>query len=269
VLEDGSQQMLPYDNSHFKDRVKFFNTGVTIQNSLSVAGQDFYLSVQDAKIKGLVPDDENRRTSFRFNGSKTMGKFSVNYGLNYILQNFNVVDESGFQTEFPGAYDGGIFLLVEQTASNVPLLSYKDLNSKFGQYSNYYNEYAINPYWVIGNLRTTGRSDDILGNVDLNYQLFPWLKATTRVSSSLHFGNQQNNDAPVIVSDWAAANRNAVQYSNKPGNVFTNENYTSRLNFDYYLSGEHSIKSDLSVNYLLGGALQDNRAKDVSGALSI
>jgi TonB-linked SusC/RagA family outer membrane protein len=264
VLEDGSQQMLPYNNSHFKDRIKFFNTGLTVQNSLSVAGEDFYLSVQDAKIKGLVPDDENRRTSFRFNGGKTMGKFSVNYGLNYILQNFNVVDESGFQTEFPGAYDGGIFLLVEQTASNVPLLSYKDLKSKFGQYSNYYNEYAINPYWVIANLRTIGRSDDVLGNVDLNYKLFPWLKATARVSSSLHFGNQQNNDAPVIVSDWAAANRNAVQYSNKPGNVFTSENYTSRLNFDYFLSGDHSITNDISVNYLVGGALQDNRAKDVS-----
>jgi len=264
VLKDGSQQMLPYNNSHFKDRIKFFNTGVTVQNSVSVAGEDFFLSVQDAKINGLVPDDINRRTSLRFNGGKKIGKFSVNYGLNYILQNFNVVDESGFQTEFPGAYDGGIFLLVEQTASNVPLLSYKDLNSKFGQYSNYYNEYAINPYWVIANLRAKGRSDNILGNVELNYQLLPWLKATTRVSSNLSFNNQSNNDAPVIVSDWAAANRNAVQYSNKPGNVFTNENYSSRLNFDYFLSGEHKIINDLSVKYIAGGSLQDNRAKDVS-----
>ena len=40
-----------------------------------------------------------------------------------------------------------------QTASNVPLLSYKDLNSKFGQFSNYYNEYAVNPYWLIDNVR--------------------------------------------------------------------------------------------------------------------
>ena len=264
VLEDGSQQMLPYNNSHFSDKKKFFNTGITVQNSLSIAGEDFFLSVQDAKIKGLVPDDENRRTSFRFNGSKTMGKFSVNYGLNYILQNFNVVDENGFQTEFPGAYDGGIFLLVEQTADNIPLLSYKDLNSKYGQYSNYYNEYAINPYWVIANLRAKGRSDNLLGNVDLNYQLFPWLKATARVSSNLSFTNQTNSDAPVVVTDWAAANRNAVQYSNKPGNVFTDESYSSRLNFDYFISGEHNIVNDFSVRYIAGGTLQDNRAKDVS-----
>ena len=264
VLEDGSQQMLPYNNSHFKDRIDFFNTGVTVQNSLSVAGEDFFLSVQDAKIKGLVPDDVNRRTSFRFNGGKNIGKFSVNYGLNYVLQNFNVVDESGFQALFPAAYDGGIFLQVEQTASNIPLLSYKDLNSKYGQYSNYYNEYSYNPYWVIANLRSKGRSDNILGNVDLNYQLFPWLKATARVSSNLSFNNQTNTDAPVVVSDWAAANRNAVQYSNKPGIVFTNENYSSRLNFDYFLSGEHNILNDFSVRYIAGGSLQDNRAKDVS-----
>ncbi len=64
-----------------------------------------------------------------------------------------MVNEAGFQTSFPGAYDGGVFLLVEQTANNVPLLSYKDLNSKYGQFSNYYNEYAVNPYWLIANIR--------------------------------------------------------------------------------------------------------------------
>ena len=64
VLEDGSQQMGPYNNSHYKDKIKFFNTGLTFQNSASIAGEDFYMSVEDANIKGLVPKDENRRTSF-------------------------------------------------------------------------------------------------------------------------------------------------------------------------------------------------------------
>ncbi len=124
VLEDGSQQSGPYNDSHYKDKVKFWNTGLTLQNSVSVAGEDFFLSVEDANIKGLVPDDVNRRTSLRFNGGKKYGAFSVNYGLNYILQNFSVVNESGFQATFPGAYDGGLFFLVEQVASNVPLLQY-------------------------------------------------------------------------------------------------------------------------------------------------
>ncbi len=264
VLEDGSQQKGPYNDSHYKDKIKFFNTGLTLQNSASIAGEDFYLSIEDANIKGLVPDDVNRRTSLRFNGGKKIGKFSVDYGLNYVLQNSDVVNESGFQTTFPGAYDGGLFLLVEQTASNVPLLSYKDQNSKYGQFSNYYNEYAVNPYWLIDNIRSKGREDDLLGNVDVNYQLFPWLKASARVSSNLSFANETNTNAPVVVSDWAAANRNAVQYSNRAGDVFTDQGFTSRINLDYFLSGDHKIIKDFSVRYIVGGALRDSRSKDVA-----
>ena len=264
VLEDGSQQMGPYNDSHYKDKIKFFNTGLTFQNSASIAGEDFYLSVEDANIKGLVPDDKNRRTSFRFNGGKTYGKFSVNYGINYVLSNYDVVNENGFQTSFPGAYDGGLFLLVEQVANNVPLLSYKDQNSKYGQFSNYYDEYAVNPYFLIKNIRSKGREDDLLGNVIVNYQLFPWLKASARLSSNLAFTNQTNTNAPVFVTDWAAQNRSAVQYSNKLGDVLTDQGFTSRINLDYFLSGDHNIVNNFNVRYIVGGSIRDNRSRDVA-----
>src|SRR5580765_3800588 len=78
-LEDGSIQMVPYSNGHYNDKVKFWNTGVTVQNSASIAGEDFYLSIQDARIKGLILDDINQRTSVRFNGGKKYGNFSVDY----------------------------------------------------------------------------------------------------------------------------------------------------------------------------------------------
>src|SRR5206468_5981404 len=170
---------------------------------------------------GLTPDDKNRRTSFRFNGGKKAGNFSVNYGLNYVLQNYDIANEAGFANLFPSAYNGSIFFLVMQTASNIPLLSYKDWqNNKFAQYSNYYNEFAVNPYWLIGNIRSRGRTDNIIGDIDLSYQFFPWLKASARVSSNLSFNNQDNTQAPVVVTDWAHANRNATQYSNVNGNVF-------------------------------------------------
>jgi len=270
-LEDGSIQMLPYSNGHYKDKEKFWNTGLTFQNSVSVASEDFYVSIQDAKIKGLVPDDENRRTSFRFNGGKKYGNFSINYGLNYIQQNYDVVNEAGFQNTFPDAYNGGLFFLVMQTSSNVPLLDYKDWrNGKFAQFSNYYNEYAVNPYWLIGNIRQKGREDDIIGNLDVNYQLFPWLKASARVSTNLAFQSFKNTNAPVVVSDWAqtvAFNgnpRNSTQYSNRPGIVFDDENYSSRLNLDYFLSGDHGITKDLTVKYLAGGTIRQNKLKDVA-----
>jgi TonB-linked SusC/RagA family outer membrane protein len=269
-LEDGSQQEGPYNNAHYNDKIKFWNTGYTWQNSASIAGEDFYVSIEDAKIKGLIPDDVNHRTSLRFNGGKKYGNFSINYGLNYILQNSNVVNESGFQSSFPGAYDGGLFFLIMQSASNIPLLSYKDLNSKNGQFSNYYNEYAVNPYWLVANIRSKARQDDILGSLELNYQIFPWLKASARLSSNLTFANFKNTNAPVVVSDWAKTvgffgrPRNATQYSDRPGYVFDDQNYASRINLDYYLSGDHKIVNDLSVNYLVGGSVRQNRWKDVA-----
>lgn len=264
VLQDGSQQSGPYSAIHANDRKKFWNTGMTTQNSASIAGEDFYASVEDANVKGVTPSDGLRRTSFRFNSAKKYGNFSISYGINYTLQNSDVVNESGFQNTFPGAYDGGLFFLVLQTASNVPLLSYKDLNSKYGQFSNYYNEFAVNPYWLIANIRSKQRQDDILGNLALNYKIVPWLTATAKVSTSLGFASEKNTNNPVIVSDWAAANRNATQYSNKLGSVVDQSGYTSRINLDYYLSGDHKIGQDFKVGYLAGGSIRQDRAKDVT-----
>jgi TonB-linked SusC/RagA family outer membrane protein len=264
-LEDGSIQMLPYTNAHSEDKLKFWNTGLTIQNAASIAGEDYYISIQDAKIKGLVPDDENRRTSVRFNGNKKFGNFSINYGLNYVLQDYDVLNEAGIQTSFPGSYSGGLFFLVMQTPNNVPLLDYKDWqNGKFAQYSNYYNEYAISPYWAIGNFRSKGRTDNLIGNVDVSYKFFPWLTGTVRLGSSLSFQNSKTTNAPIVVSDWALANRNPTIYSNQPGSVFDDESSTSRVNLDYFLSGEHKIAKDFSVKYVAGGMVRQNESKDVA-----
>jgi len=264
-LEDGSIQMVPYSNGRYNDKIKFWNTGFTLQNSISMSGEDYYVSVQDAKIQGLVPDDVNRRTSFRFNGGKKYGKFSTNYGINYVLSNYDVVDENRFQYTFPGSYNGGLFFLVMQTASNVPLLDYKDWrNSKWAQYSNYYNEFSVNPYWLIGNIRQKGRQDDITGNLDLHYQLLPWLKATARVSTNLLFANFKSTNAPVVVNDWAVANRNPTNFSNRQGIVLDGQSYTSRINLEYFLSGDKQLNKDLTVKYVAGGSLRHNRAKDVA-----
>ena len=263
-LEDGSIQKGAYNDSHYKDKVKFWNTGLTWQNSISVAGEDFYASIQDAKINGLMPDDKNRRTSFRFNSGKTYGKLSVNYGLNYVQQNYDVVNERAMKDLFP-AYNGSIFFQVLQTPSNVPLLDYKDWqNSKFAQYSNYYNEYSVNPYWLIGNLRQKGREDDLIGNLDVHYKYADWLNATVRLSTNLGFSNYKNSTAPVVVTEWAAKNRNATQYTNRPGSVVDAQNSSSRINFDYFLNGDYNINKDFQVRYIAGGTIRKNRYKDIA-----
>jgi TonB-linked SusC/RagA family outer membrane protein len=264
VLENGDQQSGPYNNSHYQDKIKFWNTGLTVQNSVSVSGEDFYLSVEDANIQGLVPDDVNRRTSFRFNGGKTYGKFNIAYGLNYVLSNYNVVNEPGFQVSFPNAYDGGLFFLIEQIGNNIPFLTYKNQSSEYGQFSNYYNEFAVNPYWLIDNIRSKGSTNDFLGNVVANFQVMPWMKATVRFSGDLSFDYQSNTNAPVVVSDWATQNRNNTQYANQKGSVLNNSGSASRYNIDYFISGTKNLSSDWTLGYTLGGSTRENLSNDVA-----
>lgn len=266
-LEDGSIQRGKYSDDHYKDKVKFWNSGLTVQNAFSVSGEDFYFGVQDANIKGITPDDKNRRTSFRFNGSKKYNNFSINYGVNYTLQNFDILNERGMARLSSTAYTGGIFNQILNTPNNVPLLDYKDWqNNKFAQYSNYYNEFGINPYWAIGNLRSKGRQDNILGNFDLNYQIQPWLKATVRFSTSLGFQNNTNSVAPIVVSDWAVnvQRRSGSTYSNKQGSFTSSQSTGTRVNVDYLLSGEKNINKDIKVKYIVGGLVRENTNKDIS-----
>lgn len=263
VLEDGSVQTGLYSPIHKNDRINFWNTGLTIQNSVSLSNEDFFLSVEDANVKGLMPKDQNRRTSFRFNGGKRSGNFNVNYGLNYVLQNYDVVNEAGFPALFP-AYNGSIFFQIMQVSAHIPLLTYKDWrNYKFAQYSNYYSDFFVNPYWLIDNVRQNGRGDNLIGNVDASYQFFPWLKFNLRASTDINFIDFKNTTAPVVVTDWARANRPATNYSNRPGSVFTDQNYTSRINVDYFLSGTKEVK-DFSIKYILGGMTRQNKSSDVA-----
>ena len=263
-LADGSIQSGPYSNKYAGDKKSFYNTGTTQQNNVSISGKDFFLSIDDAIIHGTVPGDKNRRTGFRFNGSKTSNKFSANYGINYVLQNYNVLDEgslAGFNTT---AYTGGLFSLILQTADNVPLLQYKDWqNNKYAQPSNYYNEYAMNPYWAIGNLRQIGRSDQILGNVDLNYQFAPWLKATLKASTDLTFSNFENDDAPLTQTSFGHT-RTPSTFFDKLGQTFTGNTNSNRVNFDGFVSGETGVSKNFRIGYIAGGEVRQNRSKSIA-----
>jgi len=263
-LQDGSIQSGPYSNLHKKDKINFWNTGSTFQNSVSLSGSDYFLSFQDAQIKGLMPDDKNRRTTIRFNGDKKINKFSVGYGIGYTMQNSDVVNENQLQNLYAGSYSGSIMFSVLQTPDNVPLLSYRDQNNKFAQYSNYYNEFAIPPYWIINNLRSKSKSDNLIANATLGYEIAPWLKATARINANINSTRTDNIQNPLVVSDWAIANRNSTQYFNAKGAIFNDMARTSLLNIDYFLNGKTNITKSFTATYVVGGNYREVTEKDVA-----
>lgn len=263
-LEDGSVQMVPY--SYLKnEKKKFWNNGVTLQTDVSYNNKDFYISAQDVEVKGLTPKDKNRRTSVRFNASKEYGKFKTTFNLNYIQGSYDVLNNAGYASRFASSYNGSVYFAVLNTPGHVPLTSYKDPGNKWGQYSNYYNEYFVSPYWIIDNHRSARRSDDILGSARLEYSVAPWLNMTYRLGSSLDFYSYKNTNSPITVSDFAAANR-GQQYRNQPGSVADGSGSFSRITHEFFFNGRKDI-SDFRVSYILGTRYRQNRAKaiDIAG----
>ncbi len=263
-LEDGSIQMVPY-TARPDEKKDFWNNGITHQDDISFSTQDFYISAQNVEITGLTPEDKNRRTSFRFNSSKEYGKFRAGFNINYIQTNTDVVNNAAYANRFASSYNGSVYFTVLNTPMHVPLTSYKDPNNIYGQYSNYYNEYFVSPYWVIANHRSVQRADDLLASMTLDYKIAPWLAATYRLGTNLTFGQYKNSNSAIVVSDYAAANR-GQQYRNQPGSVGDGQNFTGRINQEFFLNGKTDYK-DFGISYLAGTQYRQNNRKqiDVNG----
>ena len=263
-IEDGSEQMVKYEAQKEDQMRKFFNEhGAVFQNDVSFATQDFYISFQDAQIKGMVPNDENRRTSFRFNASKEYNRFKASFNIGYIQSNYDVMSQNGFAGRYASAYSGSIYNLVLQVAPHVPLSDYKDWrNSKWAQYSNYYNEYSPNPYWAIDNHRSIGRTDDLLGSLDLKYEIASWLQATARVGTNFTLDAYKTEISPIVVTDWAKEHRDNTTYNNIPGIVGDEQDMSSRINGEFFLTGKKNV-SDFGISYLAGTSVRQNYAKEM------
>ncbi len=265
VDEQGHQQSGPYSNLHWKDKINFWNTGMTWQNGFSLSAKDYFFSINNASVQGLMPSDLNNRTTVHFTSGKEYKNLSVNYNVNYTRNDWDIVNEADIQNLVTGAYGGSVLVNVLQVGDNVPLLSYKDLNSEWGKYDNYFCEYAQNPYWLIANLRQKGTSDNLIGTLDFSYKFAKWLTANIKLGSTVTFQDFQNTDGPIQVSDYTlyVLHRYPVDYHNQPGKEFDDSRITSRVNFDGFLSGEFNL-SDLTIKYIAGSTVRSNYFKDVA-----
>jgi len=265
VNEAGHQQTGPYNNKHYQDKLDFYNSGITFQNAISLSSKDFFLSVTNADIKGLMPGDKNNRTTLRFNSGKEYKNLTVNYTVNYTNSNYDVVNESAMPDLTQSSYTGSIFSQILQIPNNVPFLTYKNPNSEWGRYDNYFNEFAINPWWIIDNLRSKGTTHDLNGNINVSYKFAKWLKADVKASSTVTVNSIKNTTSPISVSDWTlnVKKRDNTSYHNQPGSVLTEQNTNSRINLDAFLSGE-ADKNDFNFKYLAGGSIKETNYNDVT-----
>lgn len=257
-LEGGQQQMVPYTPNN--SRKEFFNTGVINQTDVSFGVKDFYLSVQDATIKGIVPDDRNRRTGIRMNSSRTYGKFKASIGINYIQQNYNVFDDGGmaaYNAANNVGLNDGLLNLIFNTPAHVPITSYKNFKDyPYASYTGYFNHYGLNPYIALDNWRLRGVTDDIISNLDLNY------KATSSLSFTWRLAGTIRNAESRSTSKGQTATANAPNTNTPiPGSVSQSATRRSRLSSEIFGNWNKSV-NNFRFNVIAGHYLRESEQRN-------
>lgn len=257
-LVDGTKQMLPYSANN--SRKEFFNTGVTNQTDLSLQSKDFYMSLQDVTLKGIVPNDKNRRTGIRLNSGKEFGKFKTQVGLNYIRGEYNIFDDVGmgdYNTANNVGGNYGLLNLIFNTPGNVPITNYKNYKGvPFASYETYFNHYGLNPYIAIDNWRQAGRRDDVLANLELTYNPITDLIFTWRVANS--YRNASTTRTSLGQDPMAATNVNTNELI--PGYVSEGNGRSNRLSSELFANYLKEI-GKLKINVLAGTYVRQNDYK--------
>ena len=179
----GDKQASPYGNYEPKN---FFNTGTNIQNNVAItAGNEknqTYLSVGSTNAAGILPNNKYNRYNFTFRNTTSMlnDKLTLDFGLNYILENDrNLTAQGQWFNPLTSVY------LFPRGESFDAIRTYELYDSNRGIYVQNWNFGDAlkmqNPYWVAHRMvRENNRSRYMLSG-SLKYKVTDWLDVTGRL----------------------------------------------------------------------------------------
>jgi TonB-linked SusC/RagA family outer membrane protein len=256
---NGEQYITPY-TALPKEKTKFWNTGITNQTDVSFSTGDFYLSAQNVLIQGIMPKDVNRRVSLRMAATKEYNKFKASYSINYTKGNYDVTAGSSFGN----GRDYTVYWNLINTPMQIPLTRFKDWrNDFFSSPDGYFNDYYSNPYFMIDNFRQKGRTEDIFGNVELNYKASDWLNFTYRLGATISNATSKATGGALQYGPFAKASGKAIAGSGDlPSQVIDGSATSSRINSEIFATARKSV-GDFKLDLLVGQSFREDNSKNI------
>ncbi len=257
----GVQEWIPY-YAQPNEKKSFWNTGITNQTDFSIGAGDFYLSLQNVDIKGVMPRDRNKRVSVNVNASKDVGtKLKTNFRVQYTQQNYDV--NAGNQ--YGNGRDYTPYWNLINSPMHIPITKYKNWQSDyFSSPDGYYNDYYYNPYWTVDNFRERGKSDDIIGNVMFDYKLTPSINLTYRLGVSYSNTRYKSTQGAFTYSEFAkASGKSNAQSGDLPSAVLDGNGTSTRLNSEIFGTWRKEV-GKFKFEVLLGQSYRETKAKDLN-----
>lgn len=194
VTESGDKLVIPYSPIDGIRR-KTFDTGISMNNQASFQGGDdkssFYLSVENQKIKGIVPHDKSERTGVRLSATKEYNKLTTSFNASYTQAAYDRTN-ADFYSE------------VLNQPANIPLNELRDWRTNpLASPNGYYNDYLNNPYFIADNSRAVYKDANLSGNFALIHKTTDWLQFTNRLGVMNNSRTGKNTVGKFLYSDWA------------------------------------------------------------------
>ncbi len=190
----GDKLVIPYANNN-NSRRKAFDKGVSINNQVSFSGGDetgtYFMSVENQKIAGIVPNDKSQRTGVRIAASKEFNKISTSF-----TASFTQADYDRTTADF---YNDII-----NNAAHIPLENLRDWRTNpFASPNGFYNDYYNNPYFNADANRQRYKDANISGNFDITYRVLPWLSFYNRLGVMNNSRIGKNIQEQFLYTDFA------------------------------------------------------------------
>ncbi|HEX8462741.1 MAG TPA: carboxypeptidase-like regulatory domain-containing protein, partial [Segetibacter sp.] len=238
------------------EKRKFWNSGFTNQTDVSFSTGDFYVSAQNVDIKGITPRDENHRRNVRVSANKEYGRFRASFNMNYTNGNYDVTAGE----RFGNGRDFQPYWLLINTPMHIPLTRFKDWRNDYWASPNgFFSDYYSNPYWAIDNFRAVGRTNDLLGNVELNFKATDWLNLTYRIGGTTSSFTDLATQGALTYSDFAVASHKSIASSgNLKSAVMKKDSVSSRLSSELFATARKDF-GQFRVDGLLGYNFRQTR----------
>lgn len=232
----------PFDNLN-----AFWQTGVTYNNSLSMAGgtdqTTYYVSLSNLSQEGIIPNNTFNRTTFSLSGeTKLSSKFSTSARLAYTNSGGNRIQQ--------GSNTSGVMLALLRHPVTFDLTggyddpvntkeAYMFTDGSYRQRNVYGGAGYDNPYWTVNNNSHNDRVNRLIGSLNLNYNATHWL------SFKYVLGTDFYND---VRKDIVAINSR----TSPTGQVFEDVYFRQDINSDLMANMNFNITDDLRTNIILG-----------------
>lgn len=230
----------PYDNVG-----NFFQTGVTYNNALSIAGgtggTTYYLSIANTSSEGIVPNNTFQRTNVALAGeSKLSDRFTTEGRISY-------TNSGGVRVQ-QGSNTSGVMLALMRMppnfditgGSNDPTDDEASYILPDGRQRNAYNGGGYdNPFWTVNMNQFEDNVNRVTGHASLSFDATDWLDVTYRIGSD--FYSDRRNQF------FARGSRTLPN-----GQVFEDQHFVRDFNSDLIFNVNTNITDDIRFTGLFG-----------------